>query len=46
MLVYDESHIEDEYGGLSEKPLDFPDFDDFEIRAQEFEQVSGRLDLR
>ena len=44
VLQYDQVHIEDEYGGLSEAPLDPDDFALFEITQAEFEGVwSSRL---
>lgn len=39
VLQYDQRHIEDEYGGLSEAPLDPEDFAPFEITQAEFEGV-------
>lgn len=37
VLKYDETNAEDEYGGLSDQPLDLEDFATFEIREDEFE---------
>jgi len=39
VLHYDRQHIEDEFGGLAEKPLDPDDFAPFGIEQSEFEQV-------
>ena len=39
VLRYDQGHIEDEHGGLSEAPLDAQDFAPFEITQAEFESV-------
>ena len=38
---YDEAFIEDEHGGLSEKPLDIEDFVDYKISKDEFELLWG-----
>ena len=38
-LKYSELHVEDEYGGLSEKPLDLAEFAEFTTRNQEFERA-------
>src|SRR5262249_40267667 len=43
VLEYDESHVEDDYGGLSEKPLDFGAFGPFEITAEEFSRAVDGL---
>ena len=39
VLHYDRTHIEDEFGGLSEAALDAADFAPFEISKAEFEQA-------
>ncbi len=39
VLHYDRKHIEDKYGGLSEKPIDADDFAPFVILQSEFEQA-------
>jgi hypothetical protein len=36
---YDKRHLQDKYGGLSEKPLDLDGFKHFEISREEFETV-------
>jgi hypothetical protein len=36
VLRYDANHVEDEYGGLGDQPLDLPDFASFEITGKEF----------
>ena len=36
-LTYDTDRCDDEFGGLSEAALDFPDFDEHEIDRAEFE---------
>ena len=41
-LKYDQTHVEDEYGCLSDQPLDLEDFAAFEIRKDEFEGVWNR----
>jgi hypothetical protein len=41
-LRYDQSRQEDEYGGLSEKPLDIADFEAFEVNRDDFEQAWGQ----
>jgi hypothetical protein len=38
-LGYDAAHPEDEYGGLSDQPLDPKDFAGFEITREEFERA-------
>ncbi|MGC4014229.1 MAG: hypothetical protein QM755_06875 [Luteolibacter sp.] len=38
-LFYDESHVEDHFGGLSEAALDPAEFTPFSIGAAEFEQA-------
>lgn len=35
-LAYDESHIDDDYGGLGDQPLDMSDFASYEITEAEF----------
>jgi hypothetical protein len=39
ILKYDETHLDDEFGGLGEKALELDDFAPFEIDRQEFESV-------
>lgn len=39
ILRYDKNYVEDEFGGLSEVPLDLTEFDEFKIENIEFEQV-------
>jgi hypothetical protein len=46
VLVYDEQHPEDEYGGLSLVPLDLQDFAEFEVDAATFNQEAGELSRR
>lgn len=36
VLKYDEANLNDEFGGLAEKPLDLDEFAEFEIAAEEF----------
>lgn len=43
VLAYDESHVVDEYGGLSDQPLSFSDFASFEITAEEFARATREL---
>jgi hypothetical protein len=43
-LAYDESHPEDEYGGLSVEPLDLADFAAYEITAAEFDRAIEGLE--
>lgn len=38
-LRYTHDYSEDEYGGLSEVPLDLAEFDQFRITREEFEKV-------
>lgn len=38
VLKYDEENIEDEFGGLGDKPLDLHDFEEFEITKEEFDK--------
>lgn len=38
-LKYSQTHLEDEYGGLAEKPLDNEDWALYEISKEVFEQV-------
>ena len=38
-LKYDLAHLQDEYGGLSEVPLDLEEFAEFEINHHEFEEI-------
>jgi len=40
-LRYDERHLNDEFGGLSDQPLDLGVFAGPEIAQEEFEQVWG-----
>lgn len=35
-LKYDLHHIEDEFGGLADQPIDFEEFSSFEITKEEF----------
>lgn len=37
VVKYDTTHVEDKYGGLSERFLDITNFWEFEISTQEFE---------
>lgn len=37
VLKYDAGHIEDEFGGLGDQPLDGDEFAEFEISKEEFE---------
>jgi len=46
VLVYDEHHPEDEYGGLSLVPLDLADFEPYAIDADVFQREAGRLARR
>ena len=41
-LRYDENKIENEYGGISDQPLDLTEFDEFKIDKEEFEQAWAR----
>ena len=41
-LHYDQNKMEDEYGGLSNVPLDLTEFDQFKIDKKEFEQAWTR----
>ena len=41
VLQYDQEHIEDKYGALSEAPLDAEELAPFEITQEEFERVWG-----
>jgi hypothetical protein len=41
-LKYDEDLPDDEYGGLSDQPVDPRDYARFEIQADEFEAAWGR----
>jgi hypothetical protein len=41
-LAYDATHLDDEYGGLGDQPLDGAEWDDFAIRADEFEAAWSR----
>lgn len=36
-IRYDELNLEDQYGGLAEKPLNIEEFIDFKIQKDEFE---------
>jgi hypothetical protein len=38
VLRYDESHLEDEFGGLAEKPVDSDEIGGSNIAPQDFEQ--------
>tara|TARA_B100001059_G_C17739451_1_gene530784 strand:+ start:108 stop:374 length:267 start_codon:yes stop_codon:yes gene_type:complete len=38
VLKYDQTKLEDEYGGLGDQELDLDEFSDFEITEQEFKQ--------
>jgi hypothetical protein len=40
-LRYDESRLNDQFGGLSDQPLDLGEFAGFEIPCEEFERVWG-----
>jgi hypothetical protein len=37
VLFYDREHLNDEYGGLGDQPLDPDEFEEFRISAGEFE---------
>jgi uncharacterized protein (DUF433 family) len=39
VLKYDTEYIEDKFGGLSQVPLDFEDFDQYRIHAGEFDRL-------
>ena len=39
VLSYDSNHIEDQYGGLADQPLDLVEFEAFEIDEAEFAQL-------
>lgn len=43
VLQYDREHLDDRYGGLSEKPIDVDDFAPFAIMQAEFEEVWSRF---
>jgi hypothetical protein len=43
ILKYDETHLDDEFGGLGEKPLDLEEFAAFEIDRAEFEVIWSSL---
>jgi hypothetical protein len=43
VLQYDRQHLDDHYGGLSEKPIDAGDFAPFVITKVEFEDVWSRF---
>ena len=36
-LAYDRQHLDDEYGGLGDQPLDIEEWVTFEVTSQEFE---------
>ena len=38
-LRYDQKHIEDQYGGLSEILLDLKEFENYKIAKEEFEEA-------
>ena len=38
VLKYDETHLNDEFGGLADQPLDFDEFAPFEIDRMAFEK--------
>ena len=38
-LKYDQDHFQDEYGRLSDQPLDLEEFNDFKIEKDEFEKA-------
>ena len=39
VLAYDESHLDDRYGGLTDQRLDLVDFAPYEVPGEEFERV-------
>jgi hypothetical protein len=41
VLKYDRDHLDDEYGGLGDQPLDFAEFAQFEIASDVFEAAWG-----
>lgn len=43
VLRYDQSYLDDEFGGLADKPLDEDDFSQFEIDNEEFETIWAKL---
>jgi hypothetical protein len=46
VLVYNNDHVEDEFGGLADQPLDFDDFAPYEIDAATYERVITGLSRR
>lgn len=40
-LRYDRQRLNDEFGGLSDQPLEFGEFANFEIAREEFERAWG-----
>jgi hypothetical protein len=46
VLVYDSDHAEDEFGGLSEQPLDLDDFAPYEIDATTYAHAISGLRRR
>jgi hypothetical protein len=38
-LRYDENHVYDEFGGLTDQALEFTDFEEFEILPEEFGRI-------
>lgn len=45
-LAYDGEHVDDEYGGLGDQPLDDEEWLAFEITAEEFETAWNRVKPR
>ena len=41
-LKYHESKLEDDYGGLGDQPLELDEFQEFEIKKEEFESEWSR----
>ena len=46
VLVYDGDHVADEFGGLSDQPLDLDDFEPYEIDAASYENAISGLRRR
>ena len=46
VLKYSARHVQDDYGGLAEKPLDIEQFGESFISAQEFESAWMKLNAR
>ncbi len=43
ILCYDQNNVEDEYGKLSNEPLELIGFDEFKIDKEEFEKVWAKI---